>query len=210
MTSETFDLTDARKALVQAQEYGFFSDQDINVHIEHAKNFVSLCDPLQGKVLDLGAGGGLPSLVWLAINQDVEIRALDAMNKRCNFLREVIDQHPSLKSRFEVLEGRAEELARDETLRHGFTHCIARGFAAPPITAECATGFLSVGGTLTISGRPDNEQERWEAPGLDSLGLKFDEVRSAGQTHVAHLTKIRGELDKFPRRAAAIKKQPLW
>ena len=203
-------MEDARRHLLRAQGYGFLSDQNLDIHIEHSENFINQIGGEEGRILDLGSGGGLPSLVWLALDPDISITALDAMKKRCDFLESVRLSEASLLSRFQVLNARAEELARDVIYKHTFQLIVARGFASPSVTAECATGLLSLGGRLVVSARPDKEEDRWDTQHLLQLGMQLKEITSLGSSHAAHIVKISLENPKFPRRSAPMKKSPLW
>src|SRR5690606_17211507 len=124
-----------------------------------------------GRVLDLGSGGGVPGLVLAVRRPDLDVVLLDAMSRRCTFL-EAAAAELGLAGRVRVVCERAEVAARDPELRGTFDVVVARSFAAPPVTAECAAGFLRVGGRLLVSEPPDHTgEERWPAAPLDELGL---------------------------------------
>ena len=197
-------------ALKQSQEFGFLSPQPVENQIAHSMEFISFVPTGYSNILDLGVGGGLPTLVWLHISNDVRITALDAMRKRTDFLESARKENSSLIDRLEVINGRAEELGRKDQYREKFDLIVARGFGAPGVTAECASPLLSVGGLLIVSGRPENEIERWDVTELKVLGLKILEVKDGEYSHAIIIKKIDSTPDEFPRRASAIKKTPLW
>ena len=160
--------------------------------------------------LDLGSGGGLPSLVWLHLNPTIQIVALDAMGKRTKFLESISKKYSGLNDRLTVLNGRAEIISHESQFREKFSVVVARGFGPPGVTAECASGFMKTKGRLFVSGRPDDEAQRWESNALSKLKLEFQEVLESGESHVASLQKIESLGEEYPRSSKMIKKYPLW
>ncbi len=210
ISSKLFTREDLTTCLNQSQEYGFLSPQSIENQIQHSTDFISLLPTGIDQVLDLGAGGGLPSLVWLHLNQEIKIVALDSMRKRINFLTQISTEYESLNNRLTPLNGRAEELAQLEKYRETFEVVVARGFGQPSITAECGSGFLKIGGYLYVSGRPVDESQRWDKDLLAELGLVLQDVLEKGGAHVAKLKKINSLKLEYPRSSKVIKKRPLW
>ena len=114
--------------------------------------------------------------------------------------------------RVQVVTARAEDAARNPAFRSGYDLVTARSFAAPAITAECAVGFLTVGGRLVVSEPREGSDDRWNEPGLAALG--FDPAgpvvtRGSGAT-IATLTLLSPPPDRYPRRAGIPTKRPLW
>ena len=56
--------------------------------------------------------------------------------------------------RVSVLSSRAEIAGHQPQWRGSFDAVVARGFAAPGVTAECAAPLLRVGGLLCVSEPP--------------------------------------------------------
>jgi 16S rRNA (guanine527-N7)-methyltransferase len=202
--------SDLNEILTKSRDYGFLSPQPIADQIRHSFDFISLCSAIDGRVLDLGAGGGLPTFVWLYAYPERTITALDSMKKRCDFLLQMAAQYSSIRDRLEVINLRAEEASRDDRYEGRFDLIMARGFASPPITAECSSRLLAVGGHLVVSGRPDNEHERWSTEGLHKLGCVLVEVTSQSESHATLIKKTSDTPERFPRRSAAMHRQPLW
>jgi hypothetical protein len=105
------------------------------------------------RALDLGSGGGLPGLVLVSAWPTTDWCLLDANQRRTEFLQEAVDEL-GLAGRVTVRRGRAEDLAHDPSLRGTFDLVVARSFGKPAVTAECAAGFLAVGGSLVVSEPP--------------------------------------------------------
>jgi 16S rRNA (guanine527-N7)-methyltransferase len=106
---------------------------------------------------------------------------------------------------------RAEDAARDPELGETFALAVARSFASPAVTAECAVGFLRPSGQLAVSEPPDADPgERWNAAGLAQLGLEGPEIRRGDGVSVAILTLVDGVSERWPRRTGIPSKRPLW
>ncbi|MBQ2617330.1 MAG: class I SAM-dependent methyltransferase, partial [Synergistaceae bacterium] len=47
--------------------------------------------PENGRVIDVGSGGGLPGIVWAVYRPDLSVTLLDSINKKCAAVHEIID-----------------------------------------------------------------------------------------------------------------------
>lgn len=193
-----------------AKEYGFFSPKDISEQIEHSRELYKMLPIYKGELLDIGAGGGLPSFVFMNYKNEFKFTLLDAMKKRTDFLDKISKEIKMNKGGFKVLNGRAEEYALDDKYKSKFDIVIARGFGAPATTAECACNYLKVGGFLFVSGSPENEKGRWNDKGLEILGMKLiDIIYKVNATGVI-IEKTGTHDSKYPRRDGVPRKRPLW
>ena len=114
--------------------------------IAHALAFGTVASP----ALDLGSGGGLPGLVLAEADPDSTWVLLDSRSRSVVFLREAVATL-GLGDRVEVLEARAEDAGRALSHRGRYHLVVARGFAPPAVTAECAAPLLVAGGRLVVS-----------------------------------------------------------
>lgn len=131
---------------------------------------------------------------------------LDAGQRSVEWLIEAVETL-GFSERVEIVRGRAEEVARREEFRGRFALVVARSFAPPAVTAECAVGFLCSGGRAVVSEPPEPSSDRWAPAGLAELGLTAEPVRSQERSFV-RLTATGPVADRWPRRAPA--KRPLW
>jgi 16S rRNA (guanine527-N7)-methyltransferase len=191
--------------LERAQRLGFLGREPVENHIAHAMRFRVPALEQSSLALDIGSGGGVPGLVLAVLAPHVQWRFLDAMAKRCAFLRECVVEL-GLGARAEVLEGRAEELGRADELRGQFDVVTARSFGAPAVLAECAAPFLRLDGHLVVSEPPD-VGDRWPSEGLSKLGLR--RVLLADPS-IALLRQVSSLEDRFPRRVGLPAKRPLF
>jgi 16S rRNA (guanine527-N7)-methyltransferase len=175
-----------------------------------------MLEPFGGYLLDLGSGGGLPGLVLATAFPAATVVLLDSQHRRCEFLREAVDEL-GLGERCRVVEGRAEERAREPSLREAFDLVTARSFGPPATTAECAVGFLTPGGCLVVTEPPtdaehpaDASTTRWPPEGLERLGLGPAEPMRRGTTTAARMILLEPVLEQWPRRTGVPSKRPLW
>jgi 16S rRNA (guanine527-N7)-methyltransferase len=208
--SETGVDDELARLLGRSRELGFLGPGDVMFHVEHGRGFGDLLGGAR-RVLDLGSGGGVPGLVVAAEAPALSVLLLDAMAKRCRFLEEAarrVDPH----GRVEVACGRAEDLAHDEQLRGQFDAVTSRSFGRPAVTAECAAGFLRVGGVVVVSEPPDGDGAagRWDSDRLGELGLVDDGRRVRRGVGFRVLRQVAPCPDRYPRRSGVPAKRPLF
>ena len=156
----------------------------------------------------MGSGGGVPGFILLD-TLHVPATLLDAMEKRCRFLVEQLDQ-PEAPLSVSVVTGRAEILARQTPYQEAFDWVVVRSFGQPANTAECASRFLRLGGLLTVSEPPNTPSEtRWPQEGLAQLGLRRLTEDGPGTGYVV-IEKIAPTPEQFPRRDGVPAKKLLF
>jgi 16S rRNA (guanine527-N7)-methyltransferase len=196
--------------LEDARELGLVGPGPVERHLEHALDLARMLGEFDGRMLDLGSGGGLPGLALFSAWRRATGVLLDAQRRRCAFLERAI-QTLDLIDRVQVRCGRAEVLAREPDLRAGFDLVTARSFGSPAPTAECAVAFLRAGGQLVVTEPPESEAEgRWDAAGLAALGFAPAEPLRMGDTGAVRIRLIRDVDDRWPRRDGVPVKRPLW
>ena len=191
--------------LEEARGLGLVGPGPVLPHLEHALGF----GRAEGACLDLGSGAGLPGLPLALAWPDSRWTLVDAGRRRVEFLVTAVEAL-GLGPRVSVVEGRAEELARRDGLRGRFDLVVARGFASPAVTAECAAGFLLVGGRLVVSEPPGGRPDRWPPAGLAMLGLEPAEAFEAAGASYQVLRQAAPCADRFPRRVGVPAKRPLF
>lgn len=198
--------------LEESRKVGFLGPGPLATHVSHALAMVeaisgvSATGPL--RIVDLGAGGGVPGLVMGVARPEWEIALLDASARRCEYLERAVGML-GIGERVRVLHGRAEELGRDGALRGRFEAVAARSFAGPATTAECARPFLSPGGHLVVAEPPEGGEGRWSGD-LQALALvDIGETRRGG--FAFRLLEAVGPCpERFPRRTGVPAKRPVF
>lgn len=210
----TVERADLEAILQSSQAAGFLGPGDLEVHVEHAIAFAAVIDAAAGpapeRILDLGSGGGVPGLVLAArCWPSAHWVLLDAAARRTEFLEWAVEEL-GLQSRVTVCRDRAESAGRDEELRGTMDVVLARSFASPPITVECAAPLLRVGGLLVVSEPPGAMiQSRWPAEPLAELGMSR-EGHQVGPPAMVWIRQQSLAAERWPRRVGIPGKRPLY
>jgi 16S rRNA (guanine527-N7)-methyltransferase len=196
--------------LGRAQDLGFLGPGPVQRQVTHALEMAACVPADARRVLDLGSGGGVPGLVLAEARPEISLVLLDAGRRRCRFLREATEEL-GLTGRVEVVEDRAESAARRPELRDLIDVVVARSFGPPPVTAECAVGFLRLGGRLVVSEPPADEggSGRWVDEALETLGLTPPRRGGGPGGSFVWFEKRRAD-ERWPRRVGIPAKRPLW
>ena len=166
------------------------------------------------RVLDLGAGAGLPGLPLKIAVPELSLTLLEATARKAAFLREAVEE--LALGQVEVLTGRAEDLARQAERREAYDLVVARAVAPLPTLLELALPFVRIGGALAApkgSGAPQEASRSERALGL--LGgrlLSVAPLAVPGAKHPPRLVLVRKVTptpETYPRRSGIPDKRPL-
>ena len=106
-----------------------------------------------GPLLDVGSGGGLPGIPLAIVRPDLEITLMDASQKKCGFMQQVVIEL-QLK-RVRVVHGRVEALVAGE----GFPQIVSRAFSELNTFVSLTHHALAQGGEwLAMKGLYPNEE----------------------------------------------------
>lgn len=206
------ELPNLWEVLQQARAVGALGNGSLAAHVWHASVFAEVLrevgDDPDTVLLDLGSGGGLPGLVLAFIWPDRKIMLLDGSRRRTEFLRDAVD-FCGLTGRVKVVFDRAETAARQERFRGTIGVVVSRSFGPPAVVAECAAGFLSLGGLLVVSEPPLPSEGRWPVEELANVGLR-PHRRIEAPRHFQILQQVAACPDRYPRRTGIPAKRPLY
>lgn len=163
-------------------------------------------------LVDVGAGAGFPSIPNAIVFNNLNITIIDALNKRINFLNELIAK---LKlNNAKALHARAEEYAAFH--REEADVVTARAVARLNILAELCIPLVKVGGLFVAMKSVESEQEFLEAKGaIKTLGAEHLKTISVelpnqmGHREILVFKKVNKTPSKYPRQFSQIKNKPL-
>ncbi len=165
------------------------------------------------RVLDLGAGGGLPGLPIRIAWPLIVLTLLESVGKKCRFLEEMSrDFHLENTT---VLEGRAETWGHDKAHREHYDLVIARAVAPLPALIEYALPFLRLGGQLAaVKGSNAIAEIEASAGALNELNGRISDAPVFQPPHgqpqtVVLIEKAGPTPEHLPRRPGIPSKRPL-
>ncbi len=187
-----------------------------DVVVKHFLDSLMLCKVMEakGRLLDVGTGAGFPGIPLKIVYPDLEVVLLDSLNKRVQFLREVIEDLGL--NGIEAVHGRAEDLARQGCYRERFDICVSRAVAHLASLSEYCLPFVTMDGYF-VSYKSGKIQEELEegAKAVKVLGGKLEqklEILIPG-TEVSRcllqIKKIKHTSGKYPRKAGIPTKEPI-
>jgi 16S rRNA (guanine527-N7)-methyltransferase len=168
----------------------------------------------EGKLLDVGAGAGFPSLPIAIAVPAIECTVLDSLNKRIGFLNELAGALGL--SGYQAVHGRAEDFAKPDMWRGKFDQVTARAVARLNVLLELCLPYVKQGGHFFAMKGPEGDVEVAEAKrALEVLGGRVVEIVNTslpveeGVRKIIVVEKIKDTPKQYPRKAGTPSKSPL-
>jgi len=166
------------------------------------------------RLLDLGAGAGLPGVPLKILFPSIHLILLDSMGKKTGFLSHLVAKLGL--ERVEVLTARAEDLAREGNYREQFALVLSRAVARLPTLVELAMPFCALGGSFIAQKKGEIEAEVEQATtAITVMGGRLREVmrftlEELGEERaLVIIDKLSATPDGYPRRVGIPTKRPL-
>ena len=166
------------------------------------------------KIVDVGTGAGFPGIPLKIYRQDIEITLLDSLQKRINFLNEVIRELNLEK--IETVHSRVEDFGKDKMYREKFDIATSRAVANLATLSEYLLPLVKVGGkVISMKGSLIEEELEHSKNAIKILGGKvekvdeFDLPNSDISRNIVLIDKIKNTPNRYPRKAGEPSKKPL-
>ena len=165
-------------------------------------------------VIDVGTGGGFPGIPLKIAFPNLKITLLDSLNKRVNFLNEVIEELQLQE--IEAIHSRAEDAGQNVKYREKYDLCVSRAVANLSALSEYCLPFVKPSGCF-ISYKSTNIDEELQQAGkaIKVLGGKLEQPVTVQipETDIyrqfimiqkkSHTPKV------YPRKAGTASKNPI-
>jgi 16S rRNA (guanine527-N7)-methyltransferase len=163
--------------------------------VEDSLRAVPLLEGLDGPIVDVGSGGGVPGIPLAAVLPNRQFTLLEANRRKADFLEEQAVVFPNVG----VVRGRAEE---QPTEAYGVA--LAKALAPPPVAAEWCLPLVRVGGAALL----------WVGPSADRTAVaRVAKQLGGGPAEESDGLLVLGKVDPtpqgFPRRPGMARKRPL-
>ncbi|MBE7086905.1 MAG: 16S rRNA (guanine(527)-N(7))-methyltransferase RsmG [Clostridiales bacterium] len=164
-----------------------------------------------GSLIDIGSGGGFPAIPLKILNEELDVTLMEATGKKCEFLNVVINSL-GLKN-IRVINGRAEEIAKDDNYREKFAYCTARAVARLNTLCEYCIPFVKKGGYFVAFKGDATDELKEGLNAIKVLGGEVDKVKEydldGAKRTLIKIKKIGVTDKKYPRGQGKERKNPL-
>lgn len=184
--------------------------------LKHFVDSITIAKYLKPKaqIIDVGTGAGFPGIPIKIIREDIQVTLLDSLNKRINFLNEIIEKLELVQ--IQTIHSRAEEAGKSKKYRENFDVATSRAVANLSTLAEYLLPFVKQGGqVIAMKGATIEEELEASQKAIKVLGGKIRTIdtfclpKSDIDRNVIILQKEKTTPAKYPRKPGTPAKEPI-
>lgn len=165
-------------------------------------------------IADVGTGAGFPGIPLKIYRSDLNVTLVDSLNKRINFLNEVIFRL-GLKD-INTVHSRIEDFGKDRKYRESFDYVTARAVSNLTTLSEYLIPISKVNGKcICMKGNDIEEEVNNSKNAINLLGGKIDKIDSFElpnsniSRNIIIIDKLKNTPNKYPRKAGLPSREPL-
>ncbi|MBR4278993.1 MAG: 16S rRNA (guanine(527)-N(7))-methyltransferase RsmG [Clostridia bacterium] len=166
------------------------------------------------KIIDVGCGGGFPSLPLALCASDCFVVSNDATAKKLKYVLDTAKKAGI--DNLDTLCGRAEELSVLPEHRENYDIAVARGVARLNVLSEWCLPFVKVGGYfVAMKGEKGREEADEAKKAISLLGGELVDIIDVTVPEYEYLhtlvivKKVKSTPKNYPRKNSQIQKKPL-
>ena len=190
-------------------------DEVVEKHFIDSLSIVRVIDMEKvHSIIDIGTGAGFPGIPVKIMFPHVKVTLVDSLNKRVNFLNEVIENLEL--SDIEAYHGRAEDYGRDKKFREKYDVCVSRAVANLASLSEYCMPFVKPDGYFISYKAGECEDEIDNSKNaINILSGKIEKVEkfSLPDSEISRsfikIKKIKNLSNKYPRKSGIPSRNPL-
>lgn len=184
--------------------------------IKHFIDSLTILKDIKGKntLVDVGTGAGFPGIPLKIMNEEIKITLLDSLNKRINFLNEVIKEL-DLRN-IDTIHSRVEEAGKNKKYRESFDIATARAVANLSTLSEYMLPLVRVGGkSICMKGPEVSEELQNSKKAISILGGEIENIdnfqlpKSDMMRNIVIIKKVKNTPSKYPRKPGTPSKEPI-
>ena len=165
-----------------------------------------------GRIIDVGSGAGFPGVPMAIAFPDKEFVLLDSLAKRMDLVAGICADLGI--GNVSCVHARAEDAARDDSMREAFDLCVSRAVAELNVLSEYCIPFVKTGGTfVAVKGKGYADEIEAAEKAIDVLGGEIDHITPESDDEKAgacvYIVKKNSTPEKYPRQAGKPSKKPI-
>ncbi len=165
-------------------------------------------------IIDIGTGAGFPGIPLKIVFPNLKVTLMDSLNKRLNFLNEVIEELNLLDTT--TIHSRAEDGGHNNLYREKYDLAVSRAVANLSSLSEFCLPFVKVGGYfIPYKSGALSEEMKTGKKAIRILGGQIENIFTTNlpdtdiERSFVFVKKVNVTPNAYPRKAGTVTKKPL-